>query len=527
MIDDLVDEAPSREKAQESIKEASQVLHWRFSEKSPKKPLYDYLQADMDRKQALKASPLLHSIALLPASRLSLGPLLELLSGFVMDLGFSFEKQEYPIETEEDLEVYAQRVAGTVAAGLLELVFPLPATAMDSAIDTILLPYLQGLAGQTSVVNVDASRFEYEESRVLFPTQAGAVFAFGSAVRLPLEDLATSAAPGDSQGEPRSPSPIPSSDRASATRFWVLRVGRGILMEAGKGIDYSFVNRAFGGIHTVLDDDGSSDLEIERCQDDIDLDEEDLCESTMRASRASRSERVPFSEGSSRPSTLAALESEAARADRLCVSNNRETEGMDDSDDDEDDEEVDSDEDDEEVDGWYVGYVDTSDEDRDGDSDHDESQGDRFGHGLRRKSRHGEVEAHTPVTAHTQVYRGHCNIKTVKDVNFFGLNDEYVVSGSDSGHVFIWDRKTAKLVNILEGDGEVVNVVQGSQIISPGSYMTKTDGLTGFGQVIPTSPPLPCRALIIQSRFSLRIVTLKISPAEVSISLILTARQIV
>ncbi|KAF7715187.1 terpene cyclase [Penicillium ucsense] len=123
VIDDLVDEAPSREKAQESIKEASQVLHWRFSEKSPKKPLYDYLQADMDRKQALQASPLLHSIALLPASRLSLGPLLELLSGFDMDLGFSFEKREFPIETEDDLEVYAQRVAGTVAAGLLELVF--------------------------------------------------------------------------------------------------------------------------------------------------------------------------------------------------------------------------------------------------------------------------------------------------------------------------------------------------------------------------------------------------------------------
>lgn len=46
-------------------------------------------------------------------------------------------------------------------------------------------------------------------------------------------------------------------------------------------------------------------------------------------------------------------------------------------------------------------------------------------------------------------------------MNYFGLQDEYVVSGSDSGHVFIWDRKTAELVNILEGDGEVVNVVQG------------------------------------------------------------------
>ena len=49
----------------------------------------------------------------------------------------------------------------------------------------------------------------------------------------------------------------------------------------------------------------------------------------------------------------------------------------------------------------------------------------------------------------------------MKDVNFFGLDDEYVVSGSDSGHVFIWDRKTTELLNILEGDGEVVNVVQG------------------------------------------------------------------
>jgi nuclear receptor interaction protein len=46
-------------------------------------------------------------------------------------------------------------------------------------------------------------------------------------------------------------------------------------------------------------------------------------------------------------------------------------------------------------------------------------------------------------------------------VNFFGLQDEYVISGSDCGHFFIWDKKTSKLLNILEGDGEVVNVVQG------------------------------------------------------------------
>jgi WD40 repeat protein len=46
-------------------------------------------------------------------------------------------------------------------------------------------------------------------------------------------------------------------------------------------------------------------------------------------------------------------------------------------------------------------------------------------------------------------------------VNFFGLQDEYIVSGSDCGNLFIWDRKTSQLLNILEGDNEVVNVIQG------------------------------------------------------------------
>lgn len=123
MIDDLVDEAPDRETAQANIKEASQVLHWRFSAKRPTKPLYDYLEVEKNPDQAGVLSPLLSSIALLPASRLTMKPLLELLSGFEMDLQFSAEKQEFPIATESDLELYAHRVAGTVAASLLELVF--------------------------------------------------------------------------------------------------------------------------------------------------------------------------------------------------------------------------------------------------------------------------------------------------------------------------------------------------------------------------------------------------------------------
>lgn len=58
-------------------------------------------------------------------------------------------------------------------------------------------------------------------------------------------------------------------------------------------------------------------------------------------------------------------------------------------------------------------------------------------------------------------YSGHCNIETVKDVEFYGLRDEYIASGSDRGHVFIWDKKTGKIVQILHGDEDVVNVTKG------------------------------------------------------------------
>ena len=43
------------------------------------------------------------------------------------------------------------------------------------------------------------------------------------------------------------------------------------------------------------------------------------------------------------------------------------------------------------------------------------------------------------------MYAGHRNSQTVKGVNFMGWSDEWVVSGSDCGHVFIWDKKTGRL----------------------------------------------------------------------------------
>ncbi len=84
------------------------------------------------------------ALRLLPTSLLSRQPLYDLLKGFETDLTFpsvpsTSEKStfisEFPIQNDRDLELYAQRVAGTVAELCLELVFhhsPSRDSIMDS-----------------------------------------------------------------------------------------------------------------------------------------------------------------------------------------------------------------------------------------------------------------------------------------------------------------------------------------------------------------------------------------------------------
>lgn len=59
-----------------------------------------------------------------------------------------------------------------------------------------------------------------------------------------------------------------------------------------------------------------------------------------------------------------------------------------------------------------------------------------------------------------QVYKGHRNAQTVKGVNFFGPNSEYVVSGSDCGRIFIWKKKGGELMALMSGDDQVVNCLE-------------------------------------------------------------------
>lgn len=338
--------------------------------------------------------------------------------------------------------------------------FPIPTDADEGAVDTILVPYLLQLAGDAPVVNVDASRFEHDATRILFQTQRAAVTAFGNAVRLPLENLETSAARIDLRRASSSSSHVRSLDRSSATRFWILRVGRGVLMEAGHGVNFTFVNRAFGGLRTT-NEDSESDMDPERSQDDIDPDMEEQPVRVINlvgtgSSAAHTTRHTEHGHGTFEENAGSSMNDDAdgieASFFEPATDHDEESDGS-------EAEQTSDDEDGDEI------------SDDDSDSEH---LAQRYGI---RKTHREDVDLDVPCSSHMRVYRGHCNVKTVKDVNFFGLNDEYVVSGSDFGHLFIWDRKTAKLVNILEGDSEVVNVIQGKVLPLQGWQVM----LTGTG----------------------------------------------
>lgn len=56
-------------------------------------------------------------------------------------------------------------------------------------------------------------------------------------------------------------------------------------------------------------------------------------------------------------------------------------------------------------------------------------------------------------------YMGHRNSRTmIKEATFWG--SDFVMSGSDCGHIFIWDKETCELVMIMEADHHVVNCLQ-------------------------------------------------------------------
>ena len=346
--------------------------------------------------------------------------------------------------------------------------FPLADEAQHADIDRCLIPYLLRQARARPVPNVDASRFEKDESRMIFETETAAVIAFSHAIRIPIEDMSRAIMPASSSAGRVGVLATVVQDRKTVLKFWGFKVGRGLLMNAGEGVNFSFVDRAFGGlgiskgedegrlrdeidtqeidepVHAVGLVNGSRPDNDDTNMEDAENDHDEPHQNGVHAIRTPDTVSVGELDSDEEMILVDDLHNEIA--DHMIGHENSNEhpdneEGDEEENDDEDDDDDDENEDDEDITPSERQFIFRSASNR----------------GRLRES----VEAHVPCSAGTRQYRGHCNVKTVKDVNYFGLQDEYVVSGSDSGHVFIWDRKTSELVNILEGDSDVVNVVQG------------------------------------------------------------------
>lgn len=337
---------------------------------------------------------------------------------------------------------------------------PIPQDSDMDALQDILIPYLMDLASEDPVVNVDVSKFMTDSMRVLFPTEVDAVRAFSQAIQIPFADLT-----GD---EDDDTSGFTNQDRDAAKLRWGHQIGRGSLLNAASNVKFSFVDRAFGGRGISDSSIRAEERALKEKQEDIDPIEDEIEQLSAEIARADAISELEAVSGF-RSGSDSATEYVPAEFEDLLDEEDGEGEEMEEEDDDEDEEIEDDDSD-----------GDVEDEEEDSESEDEEGLSrTRSGRILwrsdfgRRRNQRNKVERDIPCAPHTRMYAGHCNVKTVKDVNYFGLQDEYVVSGSDSGHVFIWDRKTAQLVNILEGDGEVVNVVQG--MWSTFTYTAHTD----------------------------------------------------
>ena len=117
VADDLIDDAPSVEEADQWVQHFTNFLDAAYSSKKGKAHLSSSLQPFPSKAQSI--------LVLLPTDKLSSKPLYSLLDGFRMDMKFfgKGSKEDPPIKTFADLERYASCVAGTIGELCLNLVY--------------------------------------------------------------------------------------------------------------------------------------------------------------------------------------------------------------------------------------------------------------------------------------------------------------------------------------------------------------------------------------------------------------------
>ncbi|KAI5307287.1 hypothetical protein KEM56_000835 [Ascosphaera pollenicola] len=368
--------------------------------------------------------------------------------------------------------------------------YPIARDALPVPAEQTVIQHLLRFAGNYDIMDLDADMRQPRETRCLFKTQRHAVEAFRRVI------CESSVGP--------SSQPI---DDAEAHHFWLLKVGRSVMERAERPLLMENVNIAFGGFplpQNVLlkftKDEVDEDVDLEELQESSDMISSPTSECIRLALRlrstANQNEESPNDDSASEnPShsftalSINQLDGQAiaqtgVQSDSGSMSTNHQanditvseeadqghregTESINHATDDNGDDSADDDSDDDN--GNDDNNNDLDDDNNDDDDDHHDSDfgddvdvdDDGDDDDVDDDDEKKELEQHAPFSRHMKRYMGHCNVQTVKDVNYFGQNDEYVVSGSDTGHLFIWDKKTAKVVNILAGDNEVVNVIQG------------------------------------------------------------------
>ena len=354
---------------------------------------------------------------------------------------------------------------------------PVPEDATEDAIDEKIISYLLRVAVKTDspIPNVDASRFERDETRQIFGSESAAVIAFANAIKSSPGNQSLALDPTSDSHQSSSSNVV--QDRLAICSFWAFKVGRGLLLNAAEGLDFQAVDTAFGGLGQNQSNEDRNQEEIDPNEDeDTEIVQEVALITTSSTSSSTRRAQPPVPETNettdarnhdAAQATDADVDFEDAGSDADVVLmddfHDVVTERMADGDQDDESHPLFEESGDEDADSQAG-----DDNDDDDDDDADATATDRsfmFRSASDRGKLRERVEQDVPCYPHTRQYRGHCNVKTVKDANFFGLQDDYVVSGSDGGHIFIWDRRTSELVNILEGDGEVVNVIQGNIFI--------------------------------------------------------------
>ncbi|GFQ81031.1 DDB1- and CUL4-associated factor 8, partial [Trichonephila clavata] len=58
----------------------------------------------------------------------------------------------------------------------------------------------------------------------------------------------------------------------------------------------------------------------------------------------------------------------------------------------------------------------------------------------------------TDTSKYVHRYKGHRNNQTVKGVNYFGARSEYIMSGSDCGCIFFWEKESEHIVKYMYAD---------------------------------------------------------------------------